>query len=47
MKLSLFWKLMFAFALVVAIGLGAVVVLASQITTNEFHQMMMGSNARA
>ena len=46
MKLSLFWKLMLAFALVVAIGLGAVVVLANQITTSEFHQMMMGSDGQ-
>jgi len=46
MKLSLFWKLMLAFALVVAIGLGAVVVLASQITTNELHQMMMGGDGQ-
>lgn len=46
MKLSLFWKLMLAFALVVAIGLGAVIVLASQITTNELHQMMMGSDGQ-
>jgi len=45
MKLSLFWKLMLAFALVVAIGLGAVIMLANQITTSEFHQMMMGSDA--
>ena len=42
MKLSLFWKLMLAFTLVVGIGLGAVVILANQITTSEFHQMMMG-----
>ena len=46
MKLSLFWKLMLAFALVVAIGLGAVVVLASQITTNELHQMMLGGDGQ-
>jgi signal transduction histidine kinase len=46
MKLSLFWKLMLAFALVVAIGLGAVVVLANQITTSEFHQMMMGGDGQ-
>ena len=46
MKLSLFWKLMLAFTLVVAIGLGAVVVLANQITTNEFHQMMMGGDSQ-
>ncbi len=45
MKLSLFWKLMLAFTLVVAIGFGAVVVLANQITTREFHQMMMGNDA--
>ncbi len=42
MRLSLFWKLMLAFTLVVAIGLGAVIILANQITTSEFHQMMMG-----
>lgn len=42
MTLSLFWKLMLAFALVVAIGLGAVVILANQVATSEFHQMMMG-----
>ncbi len=46
MKLSLFWKLMLAFTLVVAIGLGAVIVLANQITTNEFHQMMMGGDGQ-
>jgi signal transduction histidine kinase len=46
MKLSLFWKLMLAFTLVVAIGLGAVVVLASQITTSEFHQIMMGADGQ-
>jgi signal transduction histidine kinase len=44
MKLSLFWKLMLSFALVVAIGLGAVVVLANQVTTRELHQLMMGNN---
>jgi signal transduction histidine kinase len=43
MKLSLFWKLMLAFTLVVAVGLGAVVILANQVTTSEFHQMMMGN----
>ena len=37
---------MLAFALVVAIGLGAVVVLANQITTSEFHQMMMGGDGQ-
>jgi signal transduction histidine kinase len=41
MKLSLFWKLMLAFTLVVAIGLGAVVILANRVTASEFHQMMM------
>ncbi len=46
MKLSLFWKLMLAFTLVVAIGLGAVVVLASQITTSELHQLMMGGEGQ-
>ena len=43
MKLSLFWKLMLSFALVVAIGLGAVVVLANQVTSSELHQFMMGN----
>ncbi len=46
MKLSLFWKLMLAFTLVVAIGLGAVVALASQITTSELHQLMMGGDGQ-
>lgn len=45
MKLGLFWKLMLAFALVAGIGLGAVVILANQITTRELHAMMMGSDA--
>ena len=42
MKLSLFWKLMLAFGIVVAIGLGAVVILANQVTTAELHRVMMG-----
>src|SRR5512140_1682901 len=46
MKLSLFWKLMLAFTLVVGIGLGAVIILANQITTSEFHQMMMGGEGQ-
>jgi signal transduction histidine kinase len=46
MKLSLFWKLMLAFTLVVGIGLGAVVILANQITTSEFHQMMMSGEGQ-
>ncbi len=46
MKLSLFWKFMFAFTLVVTIGLGAVVILANQITTSEFHRMMMGGESQ-
>lgn len=46
MKLSLFWKLMLAFTLVVAIGLGAVVILANQVTASEFHQMMMGGDGQ-
>jgi signal transduction histidine kinase len=45
MKLSLFWKLMLAFALVVVIGLGAIVVLANQVTSNELHQFMMNEPA--
>jgi signal transduction histidine kinase len=46
MKLSLFWKLMLAFTLVVGIGLGAVIILANQITTSEFHQMMMSGDGQ-
>lgn len=46
MKLSLFWKLMLSFALVVGIGLGAVVVLAGQITSNELHRYMMGNDGQ-
>ncbi len=46
MKLSLFWKLMLAFALVVAVGLGAVIILANQITSREFHQMMMAGEGQ-
>jgi len=46
MKFSLFWKLMLSFALVVGIGLGAVVVLAGQITSNELHRYMMGNDGQ-
>src|SRR3972149_5018859 len=42
MKLSLFWKLLLAFALVVAIGLSAVVVLAKQVANRELRPFMMG-----
>ncbi len=42
MKLSLFWKLMLAFAIVVLVSLGAVVLLANQVTTAELHRAMMG-----
>ena len=41
MKLSLFWKLMLAFGLVVLISVGAVVVLANQVTAAELHRAMM------
>jgi signal transduction histidine kinase len=46
MKLSLFWKLMLAFTLVVAIGLGAVVILANRVASSEFHQMMMAGDGQ-
>jgi signal transduction histidine kinase len=46
MKLGLFWKLMLAFTLVVAIGLGAVVILANRVTVSEFHQMMMAGEGQ-
>ncbi|HJW84613.1 MAG TPA: hypothetical protein VJ754_09950, partial [Anaerolineae bacterium] len=45
MKLSLFWKLMLSFALALAVGLGAVVVLANQVTSSELHPFMMGGDA--
>ena len=45
MKLSLFWKLMLSFALVVAIGLGAVIVIANQITNQELMTYMMGQDS--
>ena len=45
MKLSLFWKLMLSFALVVAIGLGAVIVIANQITNQELMSYMMGQDS--
>ncbi|MBI5567779.1 MAG: HAMP domain-containing protein [Chloroflexi bacterium] len=44
MKLSLFWKLMLSFALVVAIGLGAIIVIANQITNQELMSFMMGQD---
>ena len=45
MKLSLFWKLLLAFALVVAIGLSAVVVLANQVTNRELRPFMMNGES--
>lgn len=42
MRLSLFWKLMLAFGAIVLISLGAVILIANQVTTAEFHQFMMG-----
>ena len=45
MKLSLFWKLLLAFALVVAIGLSAVVVLANQVTSRELRPFTRNSES--
>jgi len=45
MKLSLLWKLMIAFGLVVLISLGAIVLLANQVTASELHRFMMGEGA--
>src|SRR5512136_1969396 len=42
MKLSLFWKLMAAFALVLVVGVGGVTFIARQTTTSEFRQYMFG-----
>jgi hypothetical protein len=38
MRLSLFWKLMAAFALVLVVGVGGVTFIARQTTTSEFRQ---------
>jgi signal transduction histidine kinase len=45
MKLSLFWKLMAAFVLVLAVSVGGVTLVARQTTTLEFQQYMGGGNA--
>ena len=42
MRLSLLWKLMAAFALVVLVSVGGVTLVARQTTTNEFRQYMFG-----
>lgn len=42
MQLSLFWKLMLSFAVVVGLGFGAVIVIANQITNQELMSFMMG-----
>jgi two-component system OmpR family sensor kinase len=45
MRLSLFWKLMAAFALVVAVTVGGVIFVARQTTVNEFRQYMFAGGA--
>jgi signal transduction histidine kinase len=47
MKLSLFWKLMLSFALVVAVGLSVVVLVANQVTNRELHEFMMDTDSDA
>ncbi len=44
MKLSLFWKLMLSFAIVVGLGFGAVMIIANQITNQELMSFMMGQD---
>ncbi len=44
MKLSLLWKIMAAFVLVLAVGVGGVTVIAGRTTANEFQQYMGGGN---
>ena len=44
MKLSLLWKIMAAFALVLAVGVGGATLIAGQTTANEFRQYMGGGN---
>lgn len=43
MKLSLFWKLMAAFALVVVVSVGGVIFIVGQTTSNAFQQYMVGA----
>src|SRR5512143_716618 len=45
MRPSLFWKIMAAFALVVAVTVSGVILVARQTTTNEFRQYMFGGGA--
>ena len=45
MRQSLFWKIMAAFALVVAVTVGGVILVARQTTTNEFRQYMFSGGA--
>jgi signal transduction histidine kinase len=45
MRLSLFWKLMAAFALVLVVGVGGVTFVARQTTTSEFRQYMFGGGS--
>lgn len=45
MRQSLFWKIMAAFALVVAVTVGGVILVTRQTTTNEFRQYMFGGGA--
>jgi signal transduction histidine kinase len=45
MRPSLFWKIMAAFALVVAVTVAGVILVARQTTTNEFRQYMFGGGA--
>lgn len=42
MRLGLFWKLMLAFAVVVLVSLSAVILIANQVTADEFHRFMLG-----
>ncbi len=42
MRLSLFWKIMAAFALVLAVGVGGITLIARQTTTSEFQYYMFG-----
>jgi two-component system OmpR family sensor kinase/two-component system sensor histidine kinase BaeS len=45
MRLSLFWKIMAAFAFVVAVTVSGVIVIARQTTVSEFRQYMFGGGA--
>jgi hypothetical protein len=45
MHLSLFWKIMAAFVIVLAVGVGGVTLIAERTTTSEFQHYMFGGGS--